>query len=200
MIEPKLPNDFGRPMKTTTDQTKQIDIRYLRQQGLLKPGMTGQLFWSNRGRPTGDIRYQTHNEYLAIDYRYRVAGGSDWEPISQKICFDYTPCHFGGHRYWFICPQCSRRIAILYGNGRLFLCRHCHQLPYESQLIDDLSRLIDQKHKLGQRTFAFYEYGDGWGKPKGTHWKTFNRQQQKYNRLESTCDRLISEKLNGTHD
>ena len=187
-------------MKTTTEQVKRIDVRYMRQQGLLKPGMNGQLFWSTRGRPTGDIRYHTHKDHLAINYRYRAASGCDWEPVSQIIRFDYTACSFGGQRTWFLCPSCSRRVGVLYGSGKLFRCRHCHQLPYESQLLDDLCRMIEQKHRLGRRLFAYYDYGDGWGKAKGMHWKTYERLYQRYSELEATCTRQIASRFGGLND
>ena len=187
-------------MKQTIEDTKRIDIRYMRKQGLLKPGMMGQLLWTFRGQPNGDIRYLTHKDHLAINYCYRAAGGPDWEPVSQVIRFDYTTCHFGGQRTWFLCPACSRRVAVLCGAGKLFLCRHCHQLPYESQLLDDLCRMIEQKHKLGRRIFEYYEYGEGWGKAKGLHWKTYERLYQRYSELEDQCQQGIYERFNHLPD
>ena len=65
----------------------------------------------------------------------------------EKTDYDYkvnlttTPCHFGGVRYWFICPlttngvYCGRRVATLYKGpgGSYFGCRHCYNLSYESR-------------------------------------------------------------------
>lgn len=184
-------------MKQTIEDTKRIDIRYMRKQGLLKPGMTGQLLWTRSGQPNGDIRYQTHQDHLAISFHYRAAGGLVWEQVSQDILLERTDCHYGGQRAWFLCPCCSRRVAVLCGAGKLFLCRHCHQLPYESQLLDPICRLIEQKHKLGWRTFEYYEYGEGWGKPKGMHWRTFWNLERQYLELYGICESLIAKKLNG---
>lgn len=178
-------------MKLTIEETKRIDIRYMRKQGLLKPGITGQLLWSVRGQPSGDIRYQTHQDHLAIDYRYRAGGGSDWEAVSQVIPFERTGCHYGGQRTWFLCPACSRRVAVLCSAGKLFLCRHCYQLPYESQLLDPVCRLIEQKHKLGRRTFEYYEYGEGWGRPKGLHWRTYKKNLKKIMALDKAISLAI---------
>ena len=50
------------------------------------------------------------------------------------VAIQWTPCHYGGSRPWFVCPAkgCGRRVAILYG-GSIFACRHCYQLAYPSQ-------------------------------------------------------------------
>ena len=46
-----------------------------------------------------------------------------------------TPCNFGGVRYWFGCPSCDRRVAVLYlARGDVyFRCRHCNNLSYHSR-------------------------------------------------------------------
>jgi hypothetical protein len=46
-----------------------------------------------------------------------------------------TPCHYGGCRWWFWCPSCSRRCRILYQpcDEAIFACRTCHNLTYSSQ-------------------------------------------------------------------
>ena len=38
----------------------------------------------------------------------------------------------GGHRYWFICPDCGSRVAKLYVVGDLVACRHCLNIKYRS--------------------------------------------------------------------
>lgn len=50
----------------------------------------------------------------------------------QPIRLTTTDCHFGGKRYWLVCPNCSRRIGILYKKptSELLLCRKCHNLTY----------------------------------------------------------------------
>ena len=34
--------------------------------------------------------------------------------FSPTIKIYETSCHFGGKRYWFSCPVCSRRVFVLY--------------------------------------------------------------------------------------
>lgn len=38
----------------------------------------------------------------------------------------------GGHRYWFVCPSCSSRVAKLYTQDPIVACRHCLGIKYRS--------------------------------------------------------------------
>lgn len=67
-----------------------------------------------------------------------------------RLIFTSTVPHFGGVRYWFICPHCKRRVGKLYKpeNKDSFWCRHCHDLTYNSsqthnQRVDSLSKKLD---------------------------------------------------------
>jgi hypothetical protein len=169
--------------KATTDQVRRIDISYMKKQGLLKPNTVGNLKWSISAQPRGEINYICYKDSLLLSFNVRFRGG-DWELIEQRISFDRTPCYFGGERLWFLCPNCNKRVGVLYGVRKLFLCRHCYKLPYSSQNSGYIDNLIEQKHKLGERIFEHYEGGEGWCKKKGMHWKTFYRLHDQYLYLE----------------
>jgi hypothetical protein len=173
--------------KTTIEETKRIDIRRMKKQGLIVPGRLGSLSWSRGGEPSGDIQYQCFEGRLKLIFRYRENGG-EWQSVIQSIRIDETSCNYGGKRLWFLCPDCGKRVAVLSGYRAKFLCRHCYGLPYASQNEGRLNRLISQKHKLGERIFHYYEYGEGWGKKKGMHWTTFNRLNTRFRELESRLD------------
>ena len=50
------------------------------------------------------------------------------------VGLESTPANLGGSRYWWRCPDCSRRSLKLYLPSRSdsFACRVCHDLSYES--------------------------------------------------------------------
>ena len=173
--------------RTTLDQVKRIDIRYLKKRGMLKAGSSGTLSWTRGGEHNGEINYRCHDDFLQLNFRHK-AHGSDWQSIEQRIFFDRKPCHYGGVRQWFLCPGCSERVGILCCDDSLFLCRHCYQLPYASQQQSRIDRLIDQQHKLGERIFKHYDYGDGWGKKKGMHWRTYDRLHVRYQEMEQQLE------------
>ena len=178
---------------TTVFETNRIDIRYMKKAGLLKPTTKGNLTWSRGGEPTGNINYECHQEHLLLKFKFRL-GNYDWQSKEQKVWFDRTPCHYGGERLWFLCPSCNRRVAILCCDGPLFLCRHCYQLPYASQNESTIDRLISQRHKLGQRIFVHYKNGEGWGKKKGMHQKTFDQLYARFKSLDQKwCVNMIKQ-------
>lgn len=187
-------NRYRWNKQTTIEEIHRIDIRYLKKNGWLvnDPNIhtAGKLSWTCGGEPDGFINAACYHNHLKLDYKFREEGG-DWLTVNQTIRFESTPCHYGGSRKWFSCPQCLSRIGILCGAGKLFLCRRCYQLPYSSQMETVTDRLIRQKHKLGNKLFESYEYGEGWNKKKGMHWKTFDRLNEKYQKQNELCSDAI---------
>ncbi len=169
--------------QTTAEEVRRVDIRHLKRIGALNCFYSGSLSWTCRGEDRGHINYTSRWDSLELDYRYREYG-DDWQPVKQLIHYDRTPCNYGGERLWLLCPRCEKRVGVLYGVHILFLCRHCYKLPYASQNKGRIDTLINQQHKLGERIFEHYENGEGFGKKKGLHWKTFNRLHKKYEQLE----------------
>ncbi len=164
--------------KATTESQHRIDIRWLKKHGYLTPGISLSLSWSCNGEQTGSIGFETTTKGIVLNYRHRAHGG-DWEPVKQEILFDSTPCYYGGHRKWFLCPHCWRRVAILYGAGKYFLCRHCYNLTYSCQQESPAFRLLSKAQKIRRRLGASECTDDPIiDKPKGMHWKTFNRLKQ----------------------
>jgi hypothetical protein len=125
--------------KTTTDEARGLDVRRLHREGLLEGGRVFSWRWSRAGRETGSIRgavaWRGRPERLTLTYRSRSGPRGEWEDVTEPVPLEWTPCNFGGERPWFLCSAagCSRRVAVLYGPGRYLLCRHCHDLRYESQ-------------------------------------------------------------------
>ncbi len=173
---------------------RRIDIRYMNQQGLLGAEKRGKLSWSARGKPCGDVRYQCQDDCLVLEYRYCAAGG-DWQDVKQRIMLTSTPCHYGGERKWFACPGCSRRVAILCGWSKLFLCRHCYGLTYRSSAEGKRDRLYTQKHKLGEAIFQDYKNGRGLIKKKGMHYRIFQKKLTKYRQVEGQLEQSLEDVL-----
>lgn len=188
-----FPNDFGKKLealmggmgsgrqwywgaKDTVGNYHTIDVRQLQRDDLLAPGRTFDLRWSRGEEVLASIRVRTEMDRVILDYRQR-SRASDWQQVSYPVCLDWTSCHLGGRRPWFLCPAqgCERRVAILYG-GSIFACRECHSLAYPSQRESEGDRAIRRADTIRERL--------GWprgmlngatGKPKGMHWQTFER-------------------------
>ena len=175
--------------RTTCEEVKRIDIRYLRKHGLLQPNRVGSLSWNIGGEPTGSIKYVMLENEMILDFKARGYWDEDWESVEQRIWFDSTPCHYGGLRKWFICPQCDTRVAVLYHVNQLFLCRHCYNLPYASQGEDHTDRMQRRVDKIVRKFGPESLEDDFYYKPKGMHWKTFERLISTENRLQEAIER-----------
>lgn len=180
--------------KELTMEQKRIDIRWMKKQRYLQPGCFGKLSWTSRGKPSGSIGFKMEENKMILKYNHR-SRGEDWEAVEQIIQFDKTPCNYGGYRKWFLCPKCYKRVAILYGAGKYFLCRHCHDLTYDSCNTSPLQRIFDRANKLkeslGGHAGLSYPIPD---RPKGMHRTTYNRILDEIYRLENLGDQGMIDK------
>ena len=162
--------------KATTSDMRTLDVRRLQRDGLLQPGRAFGWQWTGNGEEVASIQISTEVDRVMLGYHSRNNGG-EWQPMEYPVYLDWTPCHLGGRRAWFRCPAtgCGRRVAILYG-GTIFACRHCYRLVYASQREAEDDRARRRAEKIRRRL--------GWpagianpsgGKPKGMHWRTFER-------------------------
>jgi hypothetical protein len=167
--------------KATVAECRRIDVRDFQRRGLLRPGISGKWGWSRAGETVASIDFAVVSGRLVLSYRVRPQGG-EWESITEPVPLTWTPCNYGGQRAWFLCPgvvndqHCGRRVAMLYGSGRYFLCRHCYNLVYETQQEDSLNRArlkLQRLHRrLGGEGMLFESLP---AKPKGMHWRTYFR-------------------------
>ncbi|MFT7223858.1 MAG: hypothetical protein ACI82Z_001401 [Cellvibrionaceae bacterium] len=180
--------------KATTESTKRIDIRHMHKQGYLKPSTHGELSWTCGGKPSGNIRFIAYSRYLRLDYRFKQHD-EEWQPVQQQIYYDYTPCHYGNSRQWFLCPKCHKRVAVLASDGPLFLCRHCYDLTYRSKNNNYIERLRDKRDSLGQRIFADFNGDYGCTKRKGMHQRTFDRLKEQYHQSDNHYHQAFENEL-----
>src|SRR6266446_6614982 len=69
----------------------------------------------------------------------------------------------------------GRRSALLYGTGELFACRHCYGLTYASQREALHLRGLAKAQKIRMRLGGSPESEEVPDKPKGMHWRTYDR-------------------------
>lgn len=129
--------------KEEADNLKRIEIWWLKKYDYLCGYKGGTIKWTH---PSGTessvgILVSTFSEdtYLKINYTQTDRDSGEKKDFDYKIPLVTSSCHFGGDRYWFICPwykngqYCGRRVGVLYKSGDYFACRHCYDLTYESR-------------------------------------------------------------------
>lgn len=172
------PSSGGRP---TCETYKSIDVRRWHREGLLHAHRFFTYNWKRDDKLSGTIRVRTEPGTVVLIYNVRGRDGN-WKPVEQRVPITQTDCRFGGQRPWFICSAhsggqyCGRRVAVLYGAGELFACRHCSRLTYASQQQSSRDRNLRVAQKirlqLGGSPSVFDEFPD---RPKHMHQRTYLR-------------------------
>lgn len=166
--------------KETTAAYLQLDVRWLHRNGYLIPGRIGSVQWSRRGEPFASINVRAVQDRVILSYSHR-ADGEERTNEQYPVRIEQTRCNYGGTRVWFVCPArgCSRRVAVLYG-GRIFACRHCHKLAYDSQRESSYLRALHKAQAIRMRLGGSASMYDPFPpKPKGMHYQTYERLRMK---------------------
>jgi hypothetical protein len=160
--------------KVKCENCLSLDVRHFVRKGWLKNGAQLNLTWSNGSSMAASI--QEHS----INLSYAIKGG---DSFIYPIYLATTDCNYGGKRTWLICPRCHGRNAKLFLRNGRFACRTCQRLRYHSQALDPMGRNQWAYGRVQKKLI------EGEGKPKGMHWRTFER----------LCDRLevIDAKIDG---
>lgn len=180
----------GRPLlRYPAESALRLDIARLARHGMLRRGALSRAHW-RWSYPWGDECAADITVHVGYAPSIRV----DWsDGDSQNIAVDWTPQGYGGVRWWMICPLTGRRCRVLYrpNGGRLFASRQAYRLVYRTQQLSPEDRAWHRMHKLSAAIGTCYE-ADEWEKPKGMHWRTFERKARA---LEAAHDKLDSEFL-----
>jgi hypothetical protein len=138
--------------KSTVEESRSVSIAFLGKNGFFCGLRSGTVTWTNScGEQTASIGIWVSTLHGKNYARFQYT--STDRQTGEKISYDYkvqlvaTPCHYGGVRWWFVCPlnkngiYCGRRVAKLYlvPGSKYFGCRHCHELSYDSR---NESRLV----------------------------------------------------------
>ena len=188
------PGGYGR--KSNTSSSMPLDIGKIARKGLLSPGGSFSWQWLVNDRQVAGISIRVDSQSMMLSYRIQSTG----EVVEQRVQTQTSPCHLGGQRHWFTCPQCSKRVAVLYAPGQYFACRQCGGLGYATQKEGVGDRAMTKADKLRKRL--------GWpagianpntGKPKGMHWETYNRLKSDHDELKQVSFQDIGRKLGFLH-
>jgi len=156
--------------KDIVENTTKLSIFRLKEFGLLCGYAATTLTWKSNlsgHKNSIGILVDTEKLHAKVNYTSTDRHSGEKTHYDYKINLTTTPCHFGGVRYWFICPlnvngvYCGRRTGMLYlaSGGHYFGCRHCYNLSYVSRNESRLGRFGQLGYLLkfvhnGKKTFA----------------------------------------------
>jgi uncharacterized protein YjiS (DUF1127 family) len=173
--------------KDATEDHLSLDVRALHRNAALAPGRVCSWAWRRRGEQVAAINIEAESRGR-LRLRYCVTTRSETESKDYPILITWTACYLGGNRPWFLCPCCGRRVAKLYLRG-LFACRHCLRLNYASQQSSRRDRAADRswdlRRALGCDEGFLALPAEFIAKPKGMHWRTFERKLNQLKRIDA---------------
>ena len=85
-----------------------------------------------------------HANAIRMNYFFRA------KPYAYDVGITTSSCHYGNYRYWFNCPNCNKRIGVLYC-AWLYVCRQCIGANYATQLMQPLDKLFRKVAKIRHR-------------------------------------------------
>jgi len=125
--------------RTVAENTNNLSVFFLKKYGYLSKWgnrRCGGIKWT-RGDDEESMGIEAKTEksggYVELIYTHTDIQSGVKTDMRHKVLLTTTPCYFGGRRYWFLCPKCERRVAVIYGIGKCFECRSCANVAYRSQ-------------------------------------------------------------------
>jgi hypothetical protein len=165
--------------KPITDEVLDLDmIRFAKVVDLTR-WLVGAWQWTWTSSHKASIGY-TIAPGKGVWLRYTVSKEQEYNYLAHTTT---TVQPFGGVRYWWLCPNCSQRVRILYGTGSFFVCRRCAGVYYGTQQNKSLMMRIDNELSRIRRKLKATggSVADTMPppKPKGMHWTTYSRLAQR---------------------
>ena len=126
-----------------------------------------------------------------IDFAHKTRDTSNPQPIRYRIWLNWSRPHYGGRRYWFCCPGTGKWATKLFLplGGHRFLSRGAYCLGYACQREARHDRLLRRARKLNHALGGDGSLeGEAPGKPKGMHWRTYERKAAALRAAEERAD------------
>ena len=152
--------------KNTVESSLSIDLKRLREWGYFRGLVGGTLTWTNGWGKESSIGITVstsdfNNAFTRLNYTVTEKSNGETRDFDYRVKMVFTPCNYGGKRWWFICglsidgKYCGRRVYKLYSSpgSNYFGCRHCHDLSYKarqehSRRFDFLQRFFSAEKRV----------------------------------------------------
>lgn len=158
--------------KNVVENVRKLDILTLQRAKLFQQGpeTKHKIAWQNGDRTVYTILFSLvysgdTPSSMCLEYAISDQSEESMECLFYHIEVVSTLCHYGGKRWWYICPLsksgriCGRRCRILYlpQGASYFGCRECYNLTYESRQkhrsrlhsgYEDLTKFINSMQAL----------------------------------------------------
>lgn len=185
----------GRPTAEAT-QSFVLEMRSLTRAGI-RPGILGKtIFHFGEERLPVELTIDTMREGPGwIDFAHETRDTNDPKLVRYRIWLNWSQPRFGGRRYWFCCPGTGERAAKLFLplGGHRFLSTQAYRLGYACQRETRTDRLMRRARKLHRALGGAGQDvdGDTPEKPKGMHWRTYERRLAEWTGAVERADEVF---------
>jgi hypothetical protein len=175
-----------------------LDLNRLMRQGCIVPGACSafRIVWINdyTGEETASAEFSA-NVMDQREGRLR----SVMDDMEQTISLIPKPRKFGGHQWYFVCPDMNRCCSVLWmpPGATRFCSRQAwgNRVAYASQFLDPTNRAHRGKAKIKGRLIGNRDPNE-WElppKPKWMRWRTYDRHVERFDRYEAILENGIAE-------
>jgi hypothetical protein len=112
--------------------------------------------------------------------------------VGAAVRIRATSCNYGGFRYWIVCDGCHKnRLVLRYIEEephKGLYCNNCLNAVHQSTQLSKSSRRYRRRANIREQLGLKRQHGlrdsiYSYHRPKGMHYSTFFRLQDKHNRL-----------------
>lgn len=185
--------------RATVESALKLDIDAMIRARIILPG----------AHVGGEMKFQFYDDELCVQFkalavnpwnswiRLRYVISDYWtgeqHEINDTVYLATSRPHYGGQRWWFVCPSENRRVRKLYLplGGRGFRSRHFYRLAYASQRETVHDRAMRRVRKLCCRLGGDPVDDHFPEKPPRMRWATYNRIMDRI----VAADRVVDEHM-----
>jgi hypothetical protein len=159
--------------RIVAESTMHLDIRDLRQRGMLALGQRGSIDWSWSNGSKASVGFAVGSDEIALLYMWTDPQSGEVRSVTDRIGVQRRPCRLGGARPFFVCV-CDRAVEVLYFRGGRFRCRLCARVAYASQYERPADRARRRAGKIQRRFGCGSSLDEGMPlRPKGMWRRTY---------------------------
>ena len=182
----------GKPL---VEDCLTLDLAWLMRLGPIRQGHagSGEIKWSRDGNPlaTGHFRLdlgEMEMPHLLLRYTVLLPDGTH-KKVVQEIALASTEQHFGGRRWWMICPTTGKRARTLHlpPDGNRFASRKAWGLAYRVERLNHFDRPFEKLFRAQRILGGSGRLGARVERPKGMWRRTYACHCARIERHDLAC-------------